>query len=120
MTATSATVARRGELVRVGRVGDIPLFEGRSVDVGGRRIAVFHLPDGFYACDNACPHAGGPLADGLVGDGCVNCPLHNWRIDLTTGEVVAGGEGAVRTYPVYVRDGELWLDVGELAAHARS
>jgi nitrite reductase (NADH) small subunit len=108
--ATGATAPRR-ELVRVGRVSDIPLLEGRSVEVAGKRIAVFHLPDGFRACDNACPHAGGPLADGLVGDGCVNCPLHNWRIDLATGEVVAGGDGAVRVYPVHVRDGELWLEV---------
>ncbi|SEH12835.1 nitrite reductase small subunit NirD [Thermoleophilum album] len=106
----SATLVE-GRLVRVGRAADIPLLEGRSVQVGERRIAVFHLPEGFYACDNACPHAGGPLADGLVGDGCVTCPLHNWRIDLRSGRVTAGGEGSVRTYRVRDQDGELLLEL---------
>ena len=39
------------------------------------------------------------------------CPLHGWRIDLTRGEVVAGGEGAVPVYPVVQRDGWIYIKV---------
>lgn len=95
----------------VARAGDIPPLEGRAVSVAGIRIAIFRTESGFRAIDAVCPHRGGPLADGLVGDDCVTCPLHNLRIDLTTGEVVAGGEGEVAVYPVRERDGWLYLEV---------
>lgn len=94
--------------IRIGRAADVPLLEGRSVTVAGRRLAVFRTPDGFRAVDAACPHAGGPLADGLVADSCVTCPLHGWRFDLRTGARIGGG-GGVATYEVVERDGELWL-----------
>jgi nitrite reductase (NADH) small subunit len=73
--------------------GDIPFGEGRAVTVGGRRIAVFNTPTGWYALDAACPHQGGPLADGILSDSCVACPLHDRRYDLRSGEVRGGGEG---------------------------
>jgi nitrite reductase [NAD(P)H] small subunit len=101
---------------RIGRSEDVPMLEGRSVDVGGHRIAVFRTAEGFRAIDHACPHAGGPLADGIVAGGCVTCPLHNLRIDLSTGESTDGTR-RVRTYDVVERDGELWL-AGELARAA--
>lgn len=98
--------------VRVGRVEDIPLLEGRTTTVGGRPIAVVRLADGFVAIDAVCPHRGGPLADGIVADSCVTCPLHGWRFDLRTGAPVGGGATAgVETYEVLERDGELYLRV---------
>lgn len=109
--ATQAVAGSRAELHPVGRAGDIPFMEGRSVTVAGRRIAVFRTAEGFRAVDAACPHEGGPLSDGIVADSCVTCPLHNWRIDLTTGEVVAGGEGRVGTYEVVERDGLLLIRI---------
>jgi nitrite reductase (NADH) small subunit len=86
------------------RVGDVPPGEGRAVTVAGRRIAVFNAPAGWYALDHACPHLGGPLADGLLSDSCVTCPLHERRFDLRTGEAFGGGAGAV-AHRVEVRDG---------------
>lgn len=115
--ATEAVAVGRAELHPVGRVGDIPFMEGRSVTVGGRRIAVFSTAEGYRAVDAACPHEGGPLSDGIVASGCVTCPLHGWRIDLATGAVVSGGEGGVRAYEVVERDGELLVRIdGEPAA----
>ena len=95
-------------MTRLGLAGDVPLLEGRSVLVDGRRIAVFRTPDGFRAIDHACPHAGGPLADGIVAGGCVTCPLHGLRFDLATGEA-SDGASHVRAYAVVERAGELWL-----------
>lgn len=95
--------------VPVGRAEDVPLLEGRSVMVGPQRIAVFRLPSGWAAIDHACPHKGGPLADGIVADSCVTCPLHNRRFDLTTGQQV-GGDDRVATYEIReAADGTLEL-----------
>ena len=66
---------------------DIPVREGRVVHVGGKAIAVFNLGDRFMAVDDRCPHKGGPLSDGIMTGDAVVCPLHAWRINLTTGEV---------------------------------
>jgi nitrite reductase (NADH) small subunit len=95
--------------VRVGTVDDVPLLEGRSVAIEGRRIAIFRLHDGgFAAIDAECPHAGGPLADGIVADSCVTCPLHNRRFDLMSGQALNGPE-QVDVHEVDERGGELWL-----------
>jgi nitrite reductase (NADH) small subunit len=75
-------------------IDDVPLGEGRAVTVGSRRIAVFNTPTGWFALDDACPHRGGPLADGLVADRCVTCPLHERRFDLETGVALGGGDHA--------------------------
>lgn len=103
--------------VRIGPVDDIPLLEGRSVSVDGRRVAVFRRPDGFAAIDGSCPHKAGPLSDGIVADGCVTCPLHGWRFDLQTGEALVGDEG-VTVHRVVERDGELWLTLAPAAVPA--
>ena len=58
----------------------------------GRRIAVFRAAGGWYALDAACPHRGGPLADGIVCDRAVICPLHDRRYDLATGAPLGAGE----------------------------
>lgn len=97
--------------LRVGRAADVPLLEGRSVEIDGRRVAVFRLPDGWAAIDHACPHRGGPLGDGIVAEHCVTCPLHNQRFSLRTGERVGGDGDGVRTYEIRERDGHLELRV---------
>lgn len=96
------------DLHRIGRVGDVPLLEGRTTSVAGRRVAVFRTADGHHAIDAACPHRAGPLADGLVADACVTCPLHGWRFDLRTGAAL-GNHPGVAVHEVVERDGELWL-----------
>jgi nitrite reductase (NADH) small subunit len=96
--------------VEIGRAEDVPRYEGRRVTIDGERIAVFRTDDGFHALAADCPHAGGPLQDGLVADGCVTCPLHGWRFELSSGAALSGGEG-VRAYEVAVRNGRLLVAI---------
>ena len=96
--------------VKVGRADDLPLLEGRTVRLGARRVAIFRTTDGFHALAAACPHRAGPLADGIVVDSCVTCPLHGWRFDLRTGAGM-GDHPGVESFDVVERDAELWLRV---------
>lgn len=99
------------EWVAIGRSADVPLWEGRRVTVDGRRIAIFRTDDGLHAIGADCPHAGGPLQDGLVADDCVTCPLHGWRFDLRSGARIGAtdGEDGLPAYEVSERDGTLLL-----------
>jgi nitrite reductase (NADH) small subunit len=109
----SALATPRAErLVRVCAVSDVPLGEGRAATVRGRRIAVFHAPSGWYALDDRCPHRSGPLADGLVADQCVTCPLHERRFDLATGAALSGGD-AVAAHRVIVRGTEVLVELAD-------
>jgi nitrite reductase (NADH) small subunit len=70
---------------------------------------VFHLRDGgVLATQAACPHRGGPLADGIIGGTIVICPLHGKRFDLATGQEQTGetaaGECALVTFPARVTE----------------
>jgi nitrite reductase (NADH) small subunit len=104
-------------VIAVCRTSDVPLGEGRAATVAGRRIAVFHTESGWFALDNACPHRGGPLADGILADRCVVCPLHDRRFDLATGAALTQGDG-VASYRTEVRGDVVMVAVAEALERA--
>jgi nitrite reductase (NADH) small subunit len=96
---------------RLGPVDDIPRGEGRAYALDGEQVAVFRLRDGsLRAVSAACPHKGGPVADGQIDDRVVVCPLHLNAFDLATGECLTAAY-ALRTFPVSVDDGVLVVTV---------
>jgi nitrite reductase (NADH) small subunit len=105
--------------IRVTEANNIPLREGRAVRIGDDEIAIFNLGERFLACDNMCPHRGGPLADGIVSGNTVVCPLHAYKVCLDTGNVTKP-EVCVRveTYDVRVEDGVVLVALGRERARA--
>jgi nitrite reductase (NADH) small subunit len=85
------------------RPDDIPLGEGRALAVGQDQVAVFRLRDGtLRALGAVCPHRGGPLADGLLDDDIVVCPLHGLTYNLETGVETSNDGSPVRAYTVTI------------------
>ncbi len=100
--------------LRITRAEDIPLREGRAVLINGTgEIAIFNLGGKFVAVSNTCPHRGGPLADGIVCGDSVICPLHAWKVCLSSGNVTRPQDqtACVKTYPVKVADGIVLVDL---------
>ena len=99
--------------VRITAVENIPLREGRAVEVDGQVLAIFNLGDRFLALENRCPHRGGPLADGIVSARTVVCPLHAWKIDLNTGSVTNQPENpqCVKTFPTFVEGDAVFVEI---------
>ena len=97
--------------LRLIRVEQCPLDEGVFVEAAGREFSVFRLsdPPGVYVMDNTCPHAGGNLSAGVVKEGIVRCPWHGWRFHLCNGRSAQGSVARVKTYPVEVRSGDVYI-----------
>jgi nitrite reductase (NADH) small subunit len=95
----------------LGPVDLVPLGEGRTFDLGDdEQVAVFRTRDGqVFATQSACPHGGGPLADGIVGGSTVVCPLHARKFELGSGACVSDVCRPLATYPIVIRDGVLFL-----------
>ena len=83
-----------------------------KIDINGTTVAVFKVDEDFYAIQNMCSHSEADLADGEVYDCKVECPLHGAEFDLTTGEAVTlPATKPVKTYPVSIEDGYLFLEI---------
>ncbi|TQN43199.1 nitrite reductase (NADH) small subunit [Blastococcus colisei] len=95
----------------LGRVEEIPPGEGRTFVVGGEQVAVFRLRDGsLHATQAACPHAGGPLADGQTDVDVLVCPLHLYAYRWSDGSSTSGA-APIRLFPVREVDGEVVVEV---------
>jgi nitrite reductase (NADH) small subunit len=88
--------------VPVATTGDIPVGQARAYVVGDREVAIFNLGGDFYAIENACPHQGGPLAEGWFENGVVTCPWHAWCFNVRSGTMTLGGFTSVDTFDVQV------------------
>jgi nitrite reductase (NADH) small subunit len=98
-------------MIDVGALSDIPAQGARLVKTAAGCVAVFRTADDqVFAIDDTCPHKGGPLSEGIVHGTQVTCPLHNWVFDLNTGMAQGADEGSVKTHPVRVEGGRIWLD----------
>lgn len=95
---------------KLGLLSQIPEGEGRTFTVGAKQVAVFRTrTGGIYATQAECPHKKGPLADGLLGNDTLVCPLHEWTFDLSSGAPKLGSCG-LAVYPIAQEpDGTLTL-----------
>lgn len=108
--------------VYAARCSDFETNNARLVRVEGKQIALFKTDHGYRACDNRCPHEGYPLSQGSISEGserdssageCIlTCNWHNWKFDLNNGDNLFGGD-QLRTYPLEVRDQDIWVDITE-------
>jgi 3-phenylpropionate/trans-cinnamate dioxygenase ferredoxin subunit len=97
---------------RVASTADVPPGSVRVFQVNGRSIALANLDGAFYAVDNLCTHDNGPLGEGTLWNGTIECPRHGARFDIKTGAVKAlPAVRPVRAYPVRLDGDEVSVDV---------
>jgi len=101
--------------VEVAPLEELPPGSMRLVPAGSRLVGVYNCGGTFYAIEDRCSHDDGPLAEGdWDPEACtVVCPRHGSRFDLQTGIPMSlPAFEAVETFPVSVRDGIVWVEVG--------
>ena len=109
-------------------VGPADLPEGRVKTVSARNVylCLSHFDGQWAAMDNHCPHQRGPLGEGSIERGrdgkCwIRCPWHGWDFDPLTGAPPGGhADSGQKTYPVEIRDGELFVGLEPEPEHIRT
>ncbi|WP_372718193.1 Rieske (2Fe-2S) protein [Novipirellula sp.] len=98
--------------IQAAKSSDVPTGTGKLVIVDDYLIALFHIDGVFYAIDDACPHQGAPLSEGVV-RGCIAiCPWHGAEFDITNGKLLCGpGVRDVKAYPVKIEDDDVLIEI---------
>jgi 3-phenylpropionate/trans-cinnamate dioxygenase ferredoxin subunit len=98
--------------VRVAAEGEIPEGGVRIVEAGHLFLGIYLIDGRYYAIEDRCSHDDGPLCEGERIGFEIECPRHGAHFDLRTGEVLSlPATEDVETYPVVVRDGQVFVEV---------
>ena len=101
------------EFVKAVRAADLAPGTGTVVELNGVRIAIFNVDGAFYAMNDTCTHASGPLSEGELDGTVVTCPLHGATFDVKTGAVLGPpASDGVRSYEVKIEGEEVSVKVG--------
>lgn len=99
---------------------DVPENGGVCVKYNDEQIAVFNFSrrGEWYATQNLCPHKQQMVLSrgmiGSTGEHCepkVACPFHKKTFSLITGACLSGEQFVIKTYPVTVLDGKVYIGV---------
>jgi nitrite reductase/ring-hydroxylating ferredoxin subunit/uncharacterized membrane protein len=74
----------------LGDLPDIPEGGPTKAKAGANALILIRAGDTIQALHETCAHAGGPLAEGTIVDGCIQCPWHGSRFRLADGHVARG------------------------------
>ena len=110
---------------KLARVEEILPGQTRFIHAGGAPVILAHWAGQIYAFHGICPHQRYPLEGARVWDYLLACPWHQFQYDVRTGEnhypknVYPTDDPRLqeqlhplKTYPVELRDGEVWVDLG--------
>ena len=105
------------EWLSICTVEQLPSPGVRAVALPELSVAVFRLADQrLFAIEDRCPHRGARLSSGVVYDGDkIACLDHGWGIRLTDGGVEPPEQGCVRTFPVKVENGQVFVFIAAVS-----
>ncbi|MEM7129856.1 MAG: Rieske 2Fe-2S domain-containing protein [Chloroflexota bacterium] len=101
-----------------GNVADLPTHTMRRQIFDGQEVLLCRLDDEIYALQNACLDSVLPLDRGTLDGYELNCPWHDCRYDVRSGEIQNGSGLRLETYPVMV-EGERFLVGFNIPEHMR-
>ena len=78
--------------------------EVTQVIIAGTAIAIARNKNGYFAIENTCPHAGGPMSEGFLEGDQISCPYHGWAFNLQDGSCTTNPESCLQTYEVKTID----------------
>jgi len=95
--------------VEAGPLEDVAKARKLVVDADGTDVVVVWHDGEVHALDNTCIHRQRELARGVILNGRLVCPGHQWAFDLETGWC-RERERCQPVHAVRVDDGVVWVD----------
>lgn len=78
----------------------LPEHRVKKVKLGNFEIGVVRIGERIYGFNSFCPHRGASLIQGSINTSAeIICPLHQYRFELTTGQVKSGDCTDLQTFP---------------------
>ncbi|MDX3905783.1 MAG: non-heme iron oxygenase ferredoxin subunit [Pigmentiphaga sp.] len=101
------------EWIDVAAADEVPEDDVIGVQAAGKDVALYSVEGDFYATDNICTHGHARLCDGFLEGHEIECPLHQGKFDVRSGKALCAPlTEDIKTYPVKVEDGRIWLQLG--------
>jgi naphthalene 1,2-dioxygenase system ferredoxin subunit len=101
------------EWIDVAAVDDVPQDDVTGMLVAGFDLALYNAGGKIFATDNICTHGHARLCEGFLDGHEIECPLHQGRFDVRTGQpTCAPVTEAIRSYPVKIEGGRVLLAIG--------
>jgi Rieske [2Fe-2S] domain protein, MocE subfamily len=102
-----------GQWIEACEVDDIEVEDVIRFDHGDRTFAIYRTVKGdFYASDGYCTHEKFHLSNGLVMGNVIECPKHNGRFDIATGQAKRAPVCVdLKTYPVKVEADKVYIQI---------
>src|SRR5687768_391991 len=89
---------------------DLPEGVITELELPAKKIALLRKGEALYAFAPTCPHSGAPLCQGWLDTmGRIVCPLHKYRFDPANGRNTSGEGYKLKTYPLELRDGLIYV-----------
>lgn len=116
----SISVEEEGKWFFACYADDVPENGGVCVKYNDEQIAVFNFArrKEWFATQNLCPHKKQMVLSrgmiGSTGDQCepkVACPFHKKTFSLISGECLSGDEYHIKTYPIKIHDGKVYIRI---------
>ena len=109
---------------KVALVNEVPAGRTKFVCAGNTPVILANWEGRIYALHGICPHQNNPLDGAVLWDNLIDCPFHHFQYDIQTGGNVFPQNvypkdypelqeqlNPLKTYPVDVRDSEVWVDL---------
>jgi len=96
--------------VAVATADELKPAQMKRVLVGGKKLLLCNSSGTVYCVDEMCSHEDYSLYLGCIKDGKIKCSLHGSYFDLVSGKPTCDpAEEAIRTYPVKIEAGQIWV-----------
>jgi nitrite reductase/ring-hydroxylating ferredoxin subunit len=104
-----------GDKLWVPAVGESQLQEGIINLVSPKGVSIILIKRGerIHALRNRCAHMSCTLSGGHLDGDTLQCPCHEWKFDITTGEFINAREIKVQTYPCKSEHGQVQVQMEE-------
>src|SRR2546422_681292 len=109
---------------KLAMVHEVPAGRTKFLCTGDRPVILANWQGRIYALRGLCPHRNNPLEGAILWDNLIDCPYHHFQYNVETGEnyfpknvypkdypKLQEQLHPLRTYPVQVRDSEVWVDL---------